>query len=124
MPYLRTPIAYISPYAARADSLGNSTLSSIDSKFPVVKKPTGELLADGKAVIFFPLRKGFEGKDYVTNIFGSEKKKFGGDGLITYGKAAICTGLVVSSEALNWLNGFLAAKADQAKELKNEKLGN
>ncbi|CCU75388.1 unnamed protein product [Blumeria hordei] len=123
LPYLRTPIAYITPYAARADSLGNNTLSSFESRFPVVKKPTEELYAEGKAVVFFPLQKGFEGKDYVLNVYGSEKNKVGGEGLIKYGKAAIATGLVVSSEALNWLNGFLATKVDQTKEVKSEKIG-
>ncbi|RKF60896.1 putative perilipin mpl1-like protein [Erysiphe neolycopersici] len=122
LPYLRTPLAYISPYAARADSIGNSTLSSLDKKFPVVKKPTGELIEEGKAVVFFPLRKGCEGRDYVKSVFDCEKEKFGGTGIINYGKAALATSLVVSSNALNWLNGYLAAKTDQAKELKKEKL--
>ncbi|KAI0996929.1 hypothetical protein K3495_g11253 [Podosphaera aphanis] len=124
LPYLRTPIAYITPYAARVDSLGNSTLSTFDSKFPVVKKPTEEIYADGKAVVFFPLRKSFEGKDFLLGIFGNEKKKTGGDGLVHYGKAAIATGLVVSSKALSWLNGFLAAKTNEVKNVKNEKLSN
>ncbi|RKF71832.1 hypothetical protein GcM1_250242 [Golovinomyces cichoracearum] len=124
LPYLRTPIAYISPYAAKADSFGKSTLSSFDSRFPAVKKPTGQLIEDGKAVVFFPLRKGFEGKDYLKNIFGTEKKKIGGDGLINYGKAVITTGLIVTSETLNWFNGFLTEKTDQVKELKNQKIVN
>ncbi|KAI6248255.1 hypothetical protein HI914_03067 [Erysiphe necator] len=124
LPYLRMPIAYISPYAARADSIGNSTLSSLEEIFPVVKKPTGELIEEGKSVVFFPLRKGCEGRDYVKGVFGSEKKKFGDAGLINYGKAALATSLVISSDALNWLNGYLAAKTDQAKEIKKEKLGN
>ncbi|TQS37220.1 hypothetical protein Golomagni_02314 [Golovinomyces magnicellulatus] len=124
LPYFRTPIDYISPYAAKADSIGKSALSSFDSRFPAVKKPTGQLFEDGKSLVFFPLRKGFEGKDYLKNIFGSEKKKIGGDGIVTYGKAVITTSLIVTSETLNWFNGFLTVKTDQVKELKNEKMRN
>ncbi|KUJ15151.1 uncharacterized protein LY89DRAFT_104605 [Mollisia scopiformis] len=62
-PYLHTPYSYLSPYLSKADSLGDSTLSSLDSKFPLVKKPTGELYDEGKAIVFYPLKKGNEGKE-------------------------------------------------------------
>merc|ERR1711939_680096 len=39
LPSLTKPYQYVSPYITKADSLGDSTLSTIDSKFPVVKKP-------------------------------------------------------------------------------------
>jgi hypothetical protein len=122
-PYLHTPYTYISPYLTKADSLGDSTLSSLDTKFPAVKKPTGELYSEGKSFIFFPLRKGTEGKEYVLGVYGSEKKKVGGEGIVTYGKAALATGLVVSSEAFGWLSSFLSAKKEQAKEVVSEKSG-
>jgi hypothetical protein len=89
-----------------------------------VKKPTGELYSDGKAFVFFPLKKGGEGKDYVFGVYGSEKKKVGGEGIVTNGKAALATGLIVSSEAVSWVMSFLQAKKEQAKEVTNEKLSN
>jgi len=124
LPYLSTPISYITPYAKKADSIGDSTLSTIDSKFPAVKKPTGQLIDEGKAIVFFPLKKGNEGKDYVLGIYGSEKKKVGGEGLITYGKAALATGLIVSSDTLGWLSAFLSKKKQEAKEVTSEKTSN
>jgi len=124
LPYLSTPISYITPYAKKADSIGDSTLSTIDSKFPVVKKPTGELYDEGKAFVFFPLKKGTEGKDYVLGVYGSEKKKVGGEGLVTYGKAALATGLIVTSDTIGWISSFLAQKKQQAKEVTSEKTGN
>jgi len=123
-PYFTKPYQYVSPYVKKADSLGDSTLSTIDSKFPVVKKPTGELYNDGKSFVFFPLKKGTEGKEYVFGVFGSEKKKVGGEGLVTVAKATVATGLVVSSDALSWISTFLSKKKAEVKEVTNEKLNN
>jgi len=122
LPYLSGPYQYVSPYVAKADSLGDSTLSSIDSKFPVVKKPTGELYSDGKSIVFFPLRVGNGGKDYVLNTYNSEVKKVGGDGgIVTYGKAAVTTGIVLSQDLSAWLTSFVKDKKVEAKEIKDEK---
>lgn len=79
---------------------------------------------NGKAIVFFPLKKGSEGKEYVFGVYGSEVKKVGGDGIVTWGKAAIATGLVVGGDAYGWLSGFLAGKKAEAKEVSNEKLNN
>jgi len=124
LPYFSKPYQYVSPYISKADSFGDSTLSTLDSKFPVVQKPTGELYTDGKAIVFFPLKKGNEGKDYVFGVYGSEKKKVGGQGIVTNGKAALATGLIVSSDAVGWLMSFLQQKKAEAKEVTNEKLNN
>ncbi|PMD35038.1 CAP20-like protein [Hyaloscypha variabilis F] len=123
-PYFTKPYQYVSPYVKKADSLGDSTLSTIDSKFPVVKKPTADIYNEGKSIVFFPLKKGNEGKEYVFGVFGSEKKKVGGEGLVTVAKATVATGLVVSSDALSWLSAFLGQKKAEAKEVANEKLNN
>jgi len=124
LPYLTTPYQYVSPYVAKADSLGDSSLSSLDAKFPVVKKPTNELYDNGKGFVFFPITKANEGKEYVFKTYDSEVKKVGGSGVITYGKAAVTTGLIVSSDALSWLSHYLSAKKEQAKDITNEKISN
>jgi hypothetical protein len=41
---------------------------------------------------------------------------------VTYGKAVVATGLVVSSDALSWISAFLSKKKAEAKEVTNEKL--
>jgi len=122
--YFAKPYQYVSPYVKKADSIGDNTLSTIDSKFPIVKKPTGELYSDGKSIVFFPLKKGSEGKDYVFSTYNTEVKKVGGEGIVTYGKAAVSTGLIVSTEALSWLGDFLKGKKAEAKEVSNEKFNN
>jgi len=121
LPYLYKPYQYVSPYIAKADELGDSTLSTIDSKFPVVKKPTGEIYNDGKSIVFFPLVKGNEGKDYVLGKYNGEVKKTGDQGIVGYGKAMVSTGIIVSSEALQWLSAFMSAKKKETKETVNEK---
>jgi len=60
----------------------------------------------------------------VVGIFGSEKKKVGGEGVVTYSKAVVATGLVVSSDALSWLSAFLSKKKAETKEVTNERLKN
>ncbi|CZS97526.1 related to CAP20-virulence factor [Rhynchosporium agropyri] len=116
-PFIQTPLTYASPYLSRADTLGDSTLSTIDEKFPVVKKPTNELLDDGKAIVWFPYNKGNEGKEYVFGVWGGECKKVGGEeGVVKWGKAALATGIVVAGDSYNLLSGFLAAKKQEGKE--------
>lgn len=124
MPYLSKPYEYVSPYVKKADSIGDNTLSTLESKFPVVKKPTGELYSDGKSIVFFPLNKGLESKDFVFKTYDSEVKKVGGSSVVTYGKAAVSTSFIVTGEAYNWLTSFLHAKKTQAKEVTAEKTGN
>ncbi|QSZ37466.1 hypothetical protein DSL72_008564 [Monilinia vaccinii-corymbosi] len=124
VPYLQKPYQYVSPYVAKADELGESTLSTIDSKFPAVKKPTGELYSDGKYLVFYPLTKGSEGKEYVLGKYNSEVKKTEDQGILGYGKAVVSTGLIVSSEAFQWLSQFLSAKKAEAKETTHNKMNN
>lgn len=122
VPYLSKPYTYISPYVSRADSIGDSTLSSLETKFPTIKKPTGELYDNATGLAFMPLRIAGEGKSYVFKVYGSERKKVGGDGLVMKGKAALTTGLVVTGDVLGWVSGVLSAKKAEAKEVTKEKL--
>jgi hypothetical protein len=121
--YLQGPYEYVSPYVKKADSLGDSTLSTIDDKFPVVKKPTGELYEGAQSIIFFPLKKGNEGKDHVLSTYQGEVKKVGGDGVMTYGQAALGTSIIMVRQTLGWFAGFLSQKKTQAKEVAAEKSG-
>jgi hypothetical protein len=122
LPYFSKPYQYVHPYVAKLDSIGDSTLSKVDARFPVVKKPTGELYDNAAGIAFFPFRKGMEGRDYVMKTYNSECKKVGGEGIVTMGKAAVTTTLVVTSDALSWLGNYLGAKKEQAKDITNEKI--
>ncbi|KAI1404427.1 hypothetical protein F4819DRAFT_447452 [Hypoxylon fuscum] len=119
IPYFAKPYQYVSPYVKKADLIGDDALTKIDERLPALKKPTDELITDGKNFIFFPVRKGLETKDHVFDVYGSEYKKVGGDGLVTSGKALISTGIVVTSETLTWIGDLLRAGKVQAKEASN-----
>jgi len=124
LPYLAKPYQYVSPYVTKADSLADSGLSTIDSRFPIVKKPTSEIKSNVTNIAYFPLRKAAEGKDYVFKTYDSECKKIGGESIVAYGKAAVSTSLIVTSDTLNWLSSIIGHKKEQAKEAINEKLNN
>jgi len=116
IPYLSKPYQYVSPYVQKADAMGDDALSKFDERLPVLTKPTDELWTDGKNLVFFPVRKGLETKDHVFGIYQSEVKKAGGDSLVAHSKAMVFAGLVVTSEALNWIGDLLRAGKAQAKE--------
>lgn len=122
LPWIAKPYGYISPYVQRADSLGDKTLDRIDERFPVVKKPTGELYNDTRSLILLPYNKSIEGRDHVYDVYSSEIKKAEQQGLVAQGKAAVSTALVVSNETLSWLSSLLTAKKAEAAKLVNEKV--
>jgi len=121
---LKTPYQYVSPYVKRADDIGDQTLSKVDERFPVVKKPTGELYADAKGIILLPYHKGVEGKEHVFRLYTAEHKKVGGDGLISHAKSVVSTIIIVGGETLGWFLETLSAKKEEAKETFNEKANN
>lgn len=119
LPYFQRPYEYVSPYVKKADSLGDQTLARIDERFPVIKKPTGELYVDAKNVVLFPYRKGLEGKDHVVKTYSDEVTKRNDAGLITYPRAALYTALIITSEAVSWISGFMGAKKAEVKSNAN-----
>lgn len=123
IPYLSTPYAYVAPYVAKADSLGDQGLSKVDERFPIVKEDTEKIKNTLVDTAYFPLRLAGEARKHVFDTYGSEYKKCGGDGYVASGKAVITTGLVISQESLGWLSAFLAEKKERTKEVVNEKAG-
>nr|ADH51542.1 perilipin MPL1-like protein [Metarhizium minus] len=122
LPWLAKPYEYVSPYVARADSLGDKTLDRIDERFPVVKKPTSDLYNDTRSLILLPYNKSIEGRDHIFDVYASEAKKIEQKGLVGQGKAAVSTAFVVSNETLGWLSSFLGAKKAEATTVIKEKV--
>ncbi|PNY26966.1 Uncharacterized protein TCAP_03101 [Tolypocladium capitatum] len=122
IPWFAKPYTYLSPYVQRADSIGDKTLDRIDERFPVVKKPTGELYQDTRSLILLPYNKGIEGYDHVFQVYAAEVKKTEQQGLVGQGKAAVSTALVVSNETLSWLGSLLSARKAEAAKLANDKI--
>ncbi|PHH76660.1 hypothetical protein CDD83_4232 [Cordyceps sp. RAO-2017] len=122
MPWFAKPMAYLSPYVRKADSLGDKTLDRLDERFPLVKKSTSELYRDTRSLILLPYNKGLEGRDHVVDIYAAEVKKADQQGLVAQGKAAVTTALVVSNETLSWLGSLLHAKKAEAAKAVNDKV--
>jgi len=124
LPYFSKPFQYVSPYVKKADNLGDKTLSAVDERFPVVKKPAGEIYKDARDLVLLPYRTGLAGKDHVLETYSGEVKKVGGDNLVTYSKALLTTTLIVTTEVIQSISGFLGAKKEQTKSVVDEKLNN
>ncbi|KAK0651624.1 hypothetical protein B0T16DRAFT_320801 [Cercophora newfieldiana] len=124
LPYFSKPFQYVSPYVKKADDLGDKTLSKVDEKFPVVKKPTNEIFNDAKTIVLFPLRVTQTGKEHVLSTYEVEFKKVDGNGLTSYGKAAITTALILTTETLTTVSTFLNNRGKETKEAISEKANN
>jgi len=120
IPYAQRPYGYVAPYVAKADSIGDSGLSKVDEKFPIVKEDTEKVKNTVLDYAFFPLRVAGDGKNYVFNTYSGEYKKCGGDGVISGGKAIITTSLIVSSDGFAWLSTFMSTKKEQTKDVAKE----
>jgi len=88
---LNKPLAYVIPYAKRADEFGVETLYKVEEKYPVVKKPSSELLNDAKEVASGPAR-------HVVEVYNGAYKKTGGNPTIASAKAAVETAAIVTLE--------------------------
>ena len=126
LPFLTKPYQYVSPYVKKADDLGDKTLSTIDSRFPVVKKPAADIYNEAREIVLYPYRTGLAGKDHVLETYDGEFKKVGGGegGLVTYGKALVTTTLIVATEVVQAVSGYLGQKKEVAKSAVNDKVNN
>jgi hypothetical protein len=124
LPYFSKPFQYVSPYVKKADDLGDKTLSKVDEKFPIVKKPTNEIFNDAKTIALFPLRVTQTGKEHVFNTYEVEFKKVDGKGVASIGKAAITTAFILTTETLTTISSYLNNRGKEAKETFNEKANN
>lgn len=120
LPYLQKPYSFVSPYVSRADALGDSTLSKVDDKFPIVKQETEKIRSTVLDFAHYPFKLAGDAKGYLFDTYGEEYKKCGGDGLVARGKAVVTTGLVFTADGLAWLSQVLATKKEQGKETAKE----
>lgn len=114
-----TPLSpYLSrayPYVQSADDFADANLTRVDSRFPVVKEVSAE---DVKGMIGYPRKlvaevivRGSdfarEKQEYVLRIYEDEVAQQ--KGVVGKAKAGVTTGLVVSSDVMGKIAGFLAS---------------
>lgn len=103
----------MSPYLTRADELGDSSLSKLEQRVPIVKEDTTKL----KELAFSPVH-------YVLGTYQDEYQKTQGpEGIVKTVKAGISTELKVAHDAFNlaveyWNKGKQTAskKTDEVKQ--------
>jgi hypothetical protein len=116
-PYLQTPYSYLSPYLSRADELGDTGLSKVDSTFPIVKEDTGKLKETVQAYAFAPLKLAGQGKEYVFGTYNDEYSKTKGqDGVVKNVKAFISTELKIGLDGYKLLSEFWGQRKEQASK--------
>jgi len=123
LPYLSKPYGYVAPYIAKADSFGDQGLNKVDETFPIVKEDTQKIRGTIVETAYLPLRLVTSTRQHVFEMYGSEYKKCGGDGMVASGKAVITTSLLLTQESLTWLSAFWASKKQQTKEVIHDKMG-
>jgi len=119
-PYLATPYSYIAPYLAKADSLGDSGLSTLDSKFPIVREQTSTLQEKAKGYYGYPFTVYGKGKNFVLATYNDEYEKSRGGMIVKTGKAVLGTEIKVGMKVVEVLRGFLGqVKSEGEKKIKS-----
>ncbi|KAL5406432.1 hypothetical protein PMIN06_007533 [Paraphaeosphaeria minitans] len=122
-PYLQTPYSYLSPYLSRADELGDSGLSKVDTRFPIVKEDTSKLKQTVSEYVGLPFALAGKGREYVVGTWQGEYSKTRGDGVVKSVKALISTELKIGLDGYTllveyWQKGHAEAskKIDEKKQ--------
>ncbi|BDD60698.1 hypothetical protein MPDQ_006590 [Monascus purpureus] len=120
-PYLSKPYAYIAPYVAKADTLGDQGLSKIDTRFPFVKENTEKVKGVVYDNAYLPVKIVSDVRQHIWDVYSEAYKNSGGGGVVASSKALITAGFVLSQESLAWLGSFLQTRKEQARNAVNEK---
>jgi len=116
-PYLATPYSYVAPYLAKADSLGDNGLSSIESRFPIVKADTATIQEKVQTAAGTPFKLASDGKAYVFKTYDDEYSKSEGFAPVKSVKAAIGTNLKLTAVVLGFVGDYLTKAKKQTKEV-------
>jgi hypothetical protein len=122
LPYLRGPYSYVAPYVAKADELGDSGLSTIDTKFPIVKEDTETIKGSIKTTVFYPVKVAQDGKQYVFKTYSDEGSKIDGNGIFHLAKTVVSTELKIASDLLHFVAEWLGPKKEAAKKSVEERI--
>jgi len=117
-PYLVTPYSYVKPYLAKADTFGDSTLSNIDARFPIIKSEPSTIQEKLQTTANYPFALAGQGKDYVMTTWSDEYGKTEGkDGVIKATKAVIGTQIKLGSDVVKQVMGVLEKVRGKGEEV-------
>jgi len=117
------------PYVQKADDLADGGLVQVETRFPVVKEPTDSLKTKVSDTLGYPKKlvgevivKGTEfaknEKEYVFKVYDDHYGKLDKDkkGYVPMAYAGLQTGVIVSSELVNAITGYLSGKKAETEE--------
>ncbi|KAF2478236.1 uncharacterized protein BDR25DRAFT_207931 [Lindgomyces ingoldianus] len=120
-PYLQTPYSYLSPYLTRADELGDTGLSKVEDKFPIVKEDTSKLKETVQSYAFLPLKLAGQGKAYLLSTWNDEYSKTRGEkGLLKSAKAIVSTELKIGHDGYTLVMQYLSKGKQEASKKADE----
>ncbi|KAF2259476.1 hypothetical protein CC78DRAFT_524829 [Lojkania enalia] len=121
-PYLQTPYSYLSPYLSRADELGDTGLTRVDTRFPIVKEDTKKLWDRIEPYVGYPIGLLGQSKEYVMGTWQDEYRKTRGEeGVKKFVLAVVSTELKMGVDGVEFVKGFLR-KGKEVGEKKVEEM--
>jgi len=121
-PLLETPYSYVAPYLAKADSIGDSTLSHLDSRFPIVRAETSTISEKVQGVAGYPFVVVGKGREFVSKTWSEEYERSGGSGVVKGARAVIGTELKVGAAVIEYLRTAVGKFREEGKKVvENEK---
>jgi len=115
-PFLETPYSYVAPYLAKADSIGDSTLSSLDSRFPIVKAETSKISEKVQGLAGYPFVVVGKGREFVSKAWSEEYERSQGTGVVKGARAVIGTELKVGAAVIEYLRAVVGKVREEGKK--------
>ncbi|KAK2750939.1 hypothetical protein FQN57_000013 [Myotisia sp. PD_48] len=112
IPYLQAPYGYIAPYVEKADSLGNEGLNRFDNTVPKVI----ETAENVRGILRYPIQVAGDGTQHIVSTYNSERSKAEGNRIMSPSKAAVSTGLMLTSQYLLWLSNLLIPNQEKIQQ--------
>jgi len=121
-PYLKGPYSIVAPYVVKADSLGDTGLTKLESRFPIVKEDTATVQKTVTSLAGYPLELANEGKTYVLKVY-DERYGYheGKNKLVRMGFAAFDTQITIMGKTFETLANYIHQKTEESKAKFEEK---
>jgi hypothetical protein len=107
----------VAPYIAKADSLGDSTLSQLDSRFPIVRAETQTISEKVQGVAGYPFAVVGKGREFVSKTWSEEYERSQGTGVVKRARAVIGTELKVGAAVIEYLRTVVGRVREEGKKM-------
>jgi hypothetical protein len=118
-PYLATPFSYVAPYVSKADSLGSTGLTKLESRFPIVKEDTATVQKTVTSYAGYPLELADQGKGVLLKIYEDRLKLHEGK-YLRVPLAAFETQIIATHRVLNAVATWIHQKSDNYNQKKTK----